>query len=208
MTGSTRLDSVVAGIFLTVLAATACADGAAQNLALPSGNSTFHTKSYVLAANDQTVVTTPAQANASAESDGAAASAPNGVRDPWFSANKIHEYLGLGTLALVIATTATAPENEGNNSSTSNQTTGTHQTLGRATRAMALTTVATGLLFHWDDMHLFEDGFKDPDTQHWLLGGAGALILANAVSRAPARSHAAQAELGAAMMLAAIKLTW
>jgi hypothetical protein len=73
---------------------------------------------------------------------------------------------------------------------------------------LALAAVATGLFFHWDDMHLLADGLKDPDTQHWLLGGAGALLLADAVSRAPAKSHAAQAEAGAALMLVAVKITW
>ena len=35
-----------------------------------------------------------------------------------------------------------------------------------ATGAMAVAAVVTGVMFHWDDMHLFEDGLKDPDTQH------------------------------------------
>ncbi len=126
-------------------------------------------------------------------------------KEPWFTGNKIHEYLGVTTLATALATALTAPSDKGNATPNVN---GTHAQLGRATRALALATVVTGLIFHWDDMHLFEDGLKDPDTEHWLIAGAGALILANAVSKAPNRSHAGQAEAGALAMLVGVKLVW
>jgi hypothetical protein len=124
---------------------------------------------------------------------------------PWLTGNTIHEYLGLTTLGVALATALTAPGDQGNKTPNVN---GTHAQLGRATRALALATVVTGLIFHWDDLHLFDDGLKDPDTQHWLLAGAGALILANAVSKAPNRSHSGQAEAGALAMLVGVKLVW
>jgi hypothetical protein len=131
-------------------------------------------------------------------------------REPWISGSKVHEYLGLATLGAALATSLTAPSSCHSNSNCVNglpPTTGTHQTLGRTTGVLALATVATGLLFHWDDMH-FDDGLKDPDTQHWLLASTGALLLADAVNRAPAKSHAAQAEAGAGLMLIAVKISW
>jgi hypothetical protein len=205
MKGSIRLRGVVAGLCLAMLSGTACAgDAATYNLALPSSTAgpANDLQSYMLAAND--AVATPEKANATSV---AKPLATLEVRDPWFTADKLHEYLGLGTIVLAAATAATAPEGCETANCTP-QTNGTHAKLGRATRAMALSAVATGLLFHWDDMHLFEDGLKDPDTQHWLLAGSGALLLANAVSRAPAHSHSGEAELGALMMLVAIKITW
>jgi hypothetical protein len=202
---STKFRSIASGIFLAVLAGTAYAGDTALDQALPSNTSGFphDMQSYVLAANDTTVAT-PDVVNATASAKPMVA---REVRDPWFTADKVHEYLGLGTVILAAATAATAPDGCETANCTPD-THGTHAKLGRATRAMALSAVATGLLFHWDDMHLFEDGLKDPDTQHWLLAGSGALLLANAVSRAPAHSHASEAELGALMMLVAIKITW
>ncbi len=201
---SIKLRRLTAGICLAVLSGMACAEDAGLNLALPpSGSNARDLQSYILASNDFA-----SSSNAMRNLD---STKPNpAFKEPWISGSKVHEYLGLGTILSVIATTLTAPDGEceSNCASQQSKTSGTHQSLGRATRALALSTVVTGLMFHWDDMHLFEDGLKDPDTQHWLLGGAGALILANAVSKAPARSHSGQAELGAGMMLVAVKLTW
>ena len=92
------------------------------------------------------------------------------------------------------------------------QTSGTtHTRLARTTAALAVATVITGLIYHWDDFHL-EDGFSDPDNQHALLAGTGALMMLYAVNKSAnssvPTSHAGIAELGAVSMLAAIKLTW
>jgi hypothetical protein len=199
-----RFRKIAAGSCMAILAGTAHADYVALNLALPFDFAAPYDgdlQSYLLTATD--AVATTERSNIAPPPKAAE------VRDSWFSGGKIHQYLGLGTIVLAAATMATAPGScKTNCANQPPPTSGTHQSLGRATGAMALAAVATGLIFHWDDMHLFEDGLKDPDTQHWLLGGAGALVLANAVGRAPARSHAREAELGAAMMLIAVKLTW
>jgi hypothetical protein len=204
MKWSNKLRRFVAGIFLAGLSGMAHAEDTGLNLALPSSKSNAQDlQSYIVASNDLS-------SSSNAMTNIASAKPNSTFQEPWISGSKVHEYLGLGTLLSVIATSLTAPNGDckSNCANQQNQTTGTHQSLGRATRVLALSTVATGLMFHWDDMHLIDDGLKDPDTQHWLLGSAGALILANAVSKAPARSHSGQAELGAAMMLVAVKLTW
>ena len=138
-----------------------------------------------------------------------AGSASDDVKTPWLSTAKTHQYLGIATLISSVATALTAPSSCDQNCSNKPASThGVHQSLGRTTGALALATVATGLMFHWKDMHPFEDGLSDPDTQHWLLAGAGALIMADAISKAPAKSHSAQAEAGAVIMLIGVKMAW
>jgi len=138
-----------------------------------------------------------------------AGSAEEHFKEPWLTTIKAHQYLGVATLLTSMATALTAPGScETNCTNKPAPTHGVHQTLGRTTGALALATVATGLMFHWKDMHLFEDGLSDPDTQHWLLAGSGALIMAQAISKAPAKSHSAQAEAGAVIMLIGVKMAW
>jgi len=207
MKGSTRL----IGLFLALMAGTALAGEPVQEIVLPQDAAIFQASSgampYLLAQND-------GDSNAARNVASAAPSKPAEFKESWLTLNKTHEYLGVATLIAAGLTMLTAPsgcESEGGANNCANYqppTNGTHAKLGRATRALALTAVATGIAAHWDDMHPFEDGLKDPDTQHWLLAGAGALILANAVSKAPAKSHSGQAELGAAAMLVAVKLVW
>lgn len=134
----------------------------------------------------------------------ASVASPTTVKLPGLTGNKVHQYLGLGTLALVGLTALTAPDHEGNQAK---PTSGTHQTLGRAAAAMAAATVTTGLVYHWKDFHL-EDGLADPDNLHVMLAGAGALAMLYAVSRAPDSGHSGTGILGGLAMGVAIKLTW
>jgi len=192
-----------AGLCLALLTGMAKADESELKLSLPPDMS--HAKdlqSYMLASNDT--------GSSTAKMNTASIKAGSEFKQSWLTRNKVHEYLGLGTIVSALATALTAPDGEckANCTNQQAQTSGTHQSLGRATRTLALSTVASGLISHWDDMHLLDDGLRDPDTQHWLLGGAGALILANAVGKAPAQGHSGQAELGAAMMIVAVKLAW
>jgi hypothetical protein len=145
---------------------------------------------------------------------GQAAAAPVAeFKPPLISGRKVHQYLGLSTVAFAGLTMLAAPEDEEEGSQTQpRQTSGTtHTRLARTTAVLAVATVMTGLIYHWDDFHL-EDGFSDPDNQHALLAGTGALLLLYAVNKSAhssvPTSHAGIAELGAVSMLAAIKLTW
>jgi len=135
----------------------------------------------------------------------------------WLSGRKAHQYLGLGTVMFAGLTMLAAP-GDGESCETNcgtqppRQTSGTtHTRLARTTAALAVATVATGLIYHWDDIH-WEDAFTDPDKMHARLGAAGVLLLLYAVNKSANSSvptdHAPAAELGAVAMLVAIKLTW
>lgn len=197
------LRKIAASICLATLSGMTYANDKALNLALPS-NANFYTgnllppksQSFMLAANEGGTIQEPAlltPITPAAE-----------FQAPWMTGNKAHKYLGLGTLALLGLTAISAPDNEGN---AAPPTTGTHQSLGRATAAMAAATVATGLLVHWDDIYL-EDSFFDPDKMHARLGALGALAMIYAVSIAPKNGHSNAGLAGGIFMGAAIKLTW
>lgn len=209
MTVDIRLRQLVATLCLAALTGTACAADAALDLTLPASSLySTHTTSFMLAQND---------AAESKTKNTISAAAPAAEFEPkLITGKKIHEYLGLGTLILAGLTTVTAP-GEGCESncgavSQARPVNGTHAELGKATAVMALATVASGLIEHWDDFN-FEDGWSDPDNQHVILGVSGAALLAYAVNKSMnvstgQVSHAGIAELGALAMLVAVKLTW
>ncbi len=135
---------------------------------------------------------------------------------PLLTGKKVHEYLGLGTIAFAALTAVTAPDSGCDHGSNCNANQprpihGTHAHLAEATVAMAAAAIASGLIVHWDDFKL-SDGITDPDNLHILLGVTGAGLMAWAVNRsknsAVPISHAGIAELGALGMLTAIKITW
>lgn len=176
-----------------------------QEIAIPSLSRAYTngSKSYMLALNDSGAATEQA--------GGKSATQPAEFEEPMFSGSNAHKYLGLGTLALVVAT-AIAPkpaEVEGTptQAQLDEQDSSAHAKLGRAAAVMAAATVTTGLLAHWDDFHM-EDGWEDPDNQHALLGTAGALAMLYAVSQAPASEHAGIGMAGGVAMVVAVKLTW
>lgn len=217
-----RFGNAVAGICLAVLSGTVHADNAstAGNNALPTAAS-FYTNNYqllkspsvnstpfFLAANEGNAV--PGQA------DVTPATPPAEFSPPWLTGRKVHEYLGLGTVMFAGLTMLAAPgeacEHNCPAQPAPRQTSGTtHTRLARTTGALAIAAVITGLLYHWDDFHL-DDGFSDPDNQHVMLAGTGALMMLYAINKSAKSSvptsHAGIAELGAASMLVAIKLTW
>jgi hypothetical protein len=210
--------SVAAGIFMATLTGTACADDDnAKNFDCPSAANIFIQDHRYLESG-----TFKPPANLLAVNEGDATKQQADVipadefQPPLISGRKVHQYLGLSTVALAGLTMLAAPDNECEQSCTSQseprQTSGTtHTRLARATAAMAVATVVTGLIYHWDDFHL-EDGFADPDNQHVMLAGAGTLLMLYAVNKSAhssvPTSHAGIAELGAVTMLFAIKLTW
>lgn len=199
-----------AGICLTVLAATAHASESEFIHGLPTAASSYFNKhnfsdsrSYLLAQNE--VPTAKSQDEISVTSF-------EKFEPPLFTGSNAHKFLGVGTLALVIAT-AVAPkppeveDRAPTQAELDAQKSSSHAKLGRAAATLAVATVATGLLYHWDDFHL-EDGLFDPDNQHALLGAAGALAMLYAISKAPDEGHAGMGIAGGAAMAVAIKLTW
>lgn len=196
-----------ATLWLAALSATAFAQEAEFDLPSVSSPYVKDYEAFKLAAADDT-------ATSVIKSDGTAAAAGKAEFKPaTFTGSNAHKYLGLATIVGAALTAMTAPEDcESNCSSqTTRQTNGTHAKLAKATVAMAAATVITGLLVHWDDFHL-EDGIRDPDNLHVLLGVTGAALMMYAVNKsknsAVPVSHAGIAELGALGMVAAIKINW
>jgi len=210
MMRNNNFDLAAAGICFVLLSITAHAQEPAIDPGLVTVSNWYASNSrsmdnhyYQLALNDDA---------AAKESEGIPAIRPTGFEPPLFTGSKAHQYLGLGTLALVVATAIAPkpPEIEGRPPTQAEldaQKSSSHAKLGRAAATMAAATVATGLLVHWDDFHL-EDGLSDPDNQHALLGTAGALAILYAVAKAPGEGHAGKGIAGGAAMAVAIKLTW
>jgi peptidoglycan/LPS O-acetylase OafA/YrhL len=221
-----KFRSIAASVCLATLSGMLYADDTAVNLALPTAAS-FYTNNFPsdfpsnFPALKSAVLNSPGYLLAANEADagqagGAFATPATEFHPPWISGRKVHQYLGLSTVVLAGLTVLATPEEScGNCQGTSQQprqTSGTtHTRLARATAAMAVATVMAGLLFHWNDIHL-EDDFTDPDKLHARLAAAGALLMLYAVNKSEKSavpvSHAAMAELGAAAMVVAIKLTW
>lgn len=197
-----KVGRLAAVIFLAALANTASAADNTLDLSLPGGSYYRQDmKSFMLAQNETGVIN---------EKSEAAAEAPAKQFEPkMFSGSKIHQYLGVGTAVLAGLAFATHLHPVGD---VPRDVNGTHGELGKAAAAMALATVASGLIVHWDDFSL-EDGWKDPDNQHVFLGISGAALMAYAVNKSMnvstgQVSHGGMAELGALGMVVAIKLTW
>lgn len=203
---SIKLKRTLAGLCVLAASGMAHAQDAALDLSLPVATKAAH--SIILAANEA-----PSNLPASVTN-----SSPKAEFEPaFFTADKLHQYMGFATLALV-AGAALSPPNNGCEANClpagpqpARQTNGTHAKLAKAAAAMAAFTVTDGLLTHWDDFHL-EDGFSDPDNLHVMLGTVGAAMMLYAVnksanSKVPV-SHAGIAELGGVAMAVAVKLTW
>lgn len=196
----------LAACCLAALSGTATAQD--QAIALPSlsGEYVKDRESFRLAANDTGI---PKDRSGTATASGQAE-----YESSLFTGDKMHMYLGIATVAAAAGTFLTHFHPcEGPNCGTQppRKTNGLHANLGRATAILAVATVASGLVSHWDDFHA-EDGIKDPDNQHVILGVAGAALMTYAIARSARAtvptSHAAAAELGALTMVTAIKLTW
>jgi len=219
------MESFFAGIFLAMLSGMVHADDLTGNRDLPSAAGFYSYDFQSLSARSFDAMSfDPAQnllaANQTGVIPGATDISPAEpdaqFQPPWLSGRKAHQYLGLGTVLFAGLTALSSPgegcEHNCPAQPAPRQTSGTtHTRFARATAALAVATVVTGLIYHWDDFHL-EDGFADPDNQHVMLAGAGALMMLYAINKSAKStvptSHAGTAELGAAAMLVAIKLTW
>jgi hypothetical protein len=127
---------------------------------------------------------------------------------PWLTGNKLHQYLGIGSLLAAGLAAVTAPEgeDEGGGGGTGDEK-GFHHYAGWTAAGLAGAAVGTGLVFHLDDIRL-RDGFLDPDNLHALLGILATTAYFVAVTSAPDTSHAGMGIAGAAAMLISIKLAW
>ena len=120
--------------------------------------------------------------------------------EDWLTANKVHKYLGIGsiTMALLSAIAPKPPKD--------NLEDGMHKDLAEAAAFLGGAAVATGLVFHYDD--IFNNGFSDPDNLHALYTTIGVLGYAMAVNDAPVAQHAGYGVIGALSMIIGIKYTW
>ena len=182
------------------------AQEAAFDVASPASMYVQASQPFMLAANETSVVM---------KKEKSATVAPaSDYEPPLLTGGNAHMVMGLGTIALAGLSVVTASEGcEHCTTPEERDRTGTQAKLAKATAVMAVATVVSGLVSHWDDFK-FEDGISDPDNLHALLGVTGAAMMAYAVNKSASTggtspvSHAALAELGAVAMVVAIKLTW
>ena len=131
---------------------------------------------------------------------GASDDASTNYKDRWFTLNKTHQYLGIGSIALAsLAVLAPKPAKDEHGS--------THQELAEGAAVLGGLAVATGIGFHYDDLKLSR-GFKDPDNLHALLATLGAIGFFLAVDEAPDSGHAGVGAISGLAMLTAVKITW
>lgn len=196
----------IATLCLAMLSGTAAAQEQVADLPTLSGEYVKDKESFKLVANDTSIQ--------QEKPETAPAATQAGYESPLFTGTKMHQYLGIATVAAAAGTFLTHFHPcEGPNCGPQppRKTHGLHANMGRATAVLALATVASGLISHWDDFHT-EDGIGDPDNLHVLLGVTGAALMTYAINKSARSStptnHAAVAELGAITMVTAIKLTW
>jgi len=125
----------------------------------------------------------------------------------WLTGNKVHKYLGIGSIGAAALTLLTIDSAEDGEGSSSNVDGGIHETFARTATALGGAAVLTGLIFHWDDIQL-SNGISDPDNLHLLLTTLGTLGYAKAVDQAPGESHSGYGSIGAASMILGIKMVW
>jgi hypothetical protein len=192
---------LAAGLMATAL--TAQAGTALDGVGAATGPQLIvHQDWLKLAAND-----TDVEVNDSAKRAMISQPAPQSAEHDWFTPNKIHKYLGLGSLGLAtLAILAPKPDDENRNNGESSEG-GVHHDLAIAATALGAAAVATGFAFHYDDIDLSR-GFKDPDNLHMILATAAELAFLVAVNKAPAGGHAGVGALGAVAMATAIKIEW
>jgi len=203
-----RFDNIAAILCLAAFSASTYAGEASLNLEFPSPAYTASSFS----SNSPPLMVALNEVNDVKDQNAIPSSSKAEFEPSFFTGSNLHKYLGLGTVALAIATAVAPkpPEIEDRlptPAEVSAQDSSTHAKLGRATATMAAATVASGLITHWGDFHL-EDGITDPDNLHALLGAAGALAIMYAVSKAPDEGHAGKGIFGGIAMGVAVKLTW
>ncbi|MDX8402298.1 MAG: hypothetical protein R8K47_06670 [Mariprofundaceae bacterium] len=155
-----------------------------------------------------------AQADEAREASGMQEAA---YEESWLTANKMHMYLGIGSLAAAAAAAVTAPEApEGvvvpvNQRKDAKKT--FHHQAAVAAAALGGAAILSGLITHWDDV-TNSDGLMDPDIMHMILGIVGTAGYVWAISKGPklvgnnSNGHATAGLLGGAAMITAISYEW
>ncbi len=127
------------------------------------------------------------------------------------TANKLHKYLGIGALLFGAATAMSfglAEEDENVPAGGEDEKDGgIHGALAVTATSLAAGAVATGLMYHREDVG-FDQPINDPDNLHMLLTAAGAAGFAAATALEGGDGHSTFGMLGGLAMLVGVKLTW
>lgn len=135
----------------------------------------------------------------------------NEYRPPrFFSANKLHQYLGIGSITLAtLALLAPKDDDSG------------HGAFGAGAAALGGAAVVTGLLVHGEDVG-FSKGISDPDNLHAIFGTLGAAGFIAAAAEGGEKdeddedgggsdgnkNHATFGIIGYTSMLIGIRIAW
>lgn len=127
----------------------------------------------------------------------------------FFSANKLHQYLGIGSITLATLALLAPKDDDGG-----------HGAFGAGAAALGAGAVVTGLLVHGDDVG-FSKGITDPDNLHALFGTLGAAGFIAAAAEGGEKdeddedgggdgssTHATLGIAGYASMLIGIRIAW
>ena len=117
-------------------------------------------------------------------------------KDRWLTWNKTHKWLGIGSLALAAASVIAPKEEDG-----------LHHELAQGAAVLGGLAVATGLVFHYDDLS-GKKFFSNPDNWHAILSTLGAIGYAVAVNQGGESGHAEAGVAGMVFMIGGIKMTW
>lgn len=124
-----------------------------------------------------------------------------------FSANKLHQYLGIGSITLAtLALLAPKDDDSG------------HGAFGAGAAALGGAAVVTGLMVHGEDVG-FSQGISDPDNLHAIFGTLGAAGFIAAAAQGGEKeddegdgdgssTHATLGVAGYVSMLIGIRIAW
>jgi len=124
----------------------------------------------------------------------------------WLSGERVHKYLGFGSLLFAGAAGLSRPESEGNVRASSSKV-NLHRALGITAAALGGAAIANGFYVHGDDFNL-KNGWTDPDNLHVLLTIAGTLAYTAALATNGKGMHAAAGIGGFALMETGVLFEW